>query len=148
MRLRSKKINKFVHLAEVEERRSGEMTGQSRARLQSQLDKLGELNAYRHSYTNKSTSGSNLHAVHWKDYQNFLHRLDTARRSQQEIVKDCEHSVDVHRRRWMANRQRLESLGRVMERFQKEEYLHAARLEQRVLDDLHVQPERYGDNKR
>ncbi len=143
---RSKKIHKFVALAEVEERRSGEMTGQSQAQLHSQVHKLGELNAYRHNYAEKSIDVANVHAAHWKDYQNFLHRLDDAVRSQQEIVKDCEQTVEAHRRRWMAKRQRLESLERVLERFQQEEHLQAARLEQRVLDDLRSRPERYDDD--
>jgi len=143
MRSRSQKMHKFVTLAQAEERRSGEQTGRSQAQLNEQVDRLGELNAYRHGYVVKASDMSKLHAAHWKDYQNFLFRLDTAVRSQGQLIQDCEESVALHRRQWVARRQRLESLERVLDRYQQQERVEAERQEQRVLDDLHLRPERY-----
>ena len=100
------------------------------------MARLGELNAYRHDYATLSQSMKNVSSAHWKDYQNFMRRLDQAVKSQQQIVKDYEQKLEQHRRRWLQKRKRLESLQRVLESHRDSEALHAERLEQRELDDL------------
>lgn len=146
MRKRSKKLNKIVSLATSEERRQGAMTGKSRQVLEEQMTRLGELNAYRHSYADKSKSFSNVSSAHWKDYQNFLHKLDQAVVSQQQIVRDSEQNLEVHRRRWLAKRQRLESLQRVLDRYQDEEAQLADRQQQRAQDDLPTPDKPYSND--
>jgi len=143
---RSKVLDKFVAIAENEERRTGELMGQSQKELDEHLGRLGELNAFRHNYRGKGPSSSTIDSAHFKDYQNFLQRLDTAVRSQQQIVADSEQNLDLHRRRWLAKRQRRESLERVLERYQREEHEHAERLEQRALDDLPPGPPPYEED--
>ena len=114
MKKRTRKIDKIVSLAASEERRLGEEAGRSRRRLDEQLARLGELNAY----------------------QNFLRRLDGAVRAQQQIVSDCEQNLETHRQRWLAKRRRLESLERVLEKYQQQDRAFEDRLEQKALDDL------------
>lgn len=77
-----------------------------------------------------------MSSAHLKDYHDFLHRLDTAVKAQQQLVRDCEQNLETHRKRWIAKRQRLESLRRVLDRYQEEDNLHDARMEQKRLDDL------------
>lgn len=146
MRKRSKKIDKIVSLAASEERRYGAETGKSRRNLEEQTARLGELNAYRHSYSELSQSVSNVNSAHWKDYQNFMQRLDHAVKSQQQIVRDSEQNLDLHRRRWLAKRQRLESLQRVLESYRDQETLYAERQQQRALDDLPSPESLYQDD--
>lgn len=136
MKSRTRKIGKVATLAASEERRFGEIAGRSRQHLDEQLDRLGELNAFRHNYAKKSSGTSTVSSTHWQDYQNFLQRLDTAIKAQQQIVRDCEQRLETHRRRWLAKRQRLESLERVLEKYQVEDSIHDARMEQKRLDDL------------
>ena len=136
MARRPGKIDKLVSLASAEERQSGERTGRVQSQLNEQLRRLAELNAYRRSYAGKAEDQEQIHSVHWKDYQNFLYRLDQAVRSQQDIVQDCERSLEAHRQRWMEKRQRLESLQKVQTRYQKEAAILEDRREQRTLDDL------------
>ena len=136
MKKRSKKLSKIVALATSEERRFGAETGKSRRTLEEQKSRLGELNAYRHGYKDVSQSLSKMNSAHWKDYQDFLQRLDRALISQQQIVRDSEQNLEMHRRRWMAKRQRLESLQRVLDRYREEEFQHAERQQQRAQDDL------------
>ena len=143
---RSKILRKFVAIAEAEERRTGALMGQSRKQLDEHRGRLGELNAYRHNYRGKGPSSGAIDSAHFKDYQNFLQRLDAAVHSQQQIVADSEQNVELHRRRWLAKRQRLESLERVLERYQREEREHAERLEQRALDDLPGGPALYEED--
>lgn len=136
MKRRTQKIDKVVSLAAAEEKRSGEETGRSQRSLNDQLDRLGELNAFRHNYRNKNPAASGVSAARWADYQSFLSRLDRAVYSQQQIIRDCEQNVETHRKRWMLKRQKLESLERVLEKCQKQDAIYEARLEQKQLDDI------------
>ncbi len=140
MARRPDKIEKLVSLANAEERQTGEQTGRVQSQLNQQLRRLAELNAYRQSYAEKGDDQERIHSVHWKDYQNFLFRLDQAVRSQQEIVQDCERALESHRQRWLQKRQRLESLQKVQNRYLKEAEIEDDRREQRVLDDLPAKP--------
>lgn len=136
MKKRTRKIDKIVALEASEEQRLGQEAGRSRRRLDEQLARLGELNAYRHNYANKTPSGPSISAAQWQDYQNFLQRLDGAVRAQQQIVHDCEQNLEMHRQRWVAKRRRLESLERVLDKYQQQEQSHEDRLEQKALDEL------------
>jgi len=145
MKFRSRKIGKVVALEAAEERRQGIVTARSQRQLQEQMARLGELNAYRQSYGDRSRSMQQVSSVHWKDYQNFLARLDQAVQSQQQIVNDSEQNLDAHRRRWLAKRQRLDSLQRVLERYQDEEHQFLERQQQRIQDDLPRPDQPYSD---
>lgn len=136
MKSRTRKIGKLTALAASDERRSGELAGRSRQHLDEQLDRLGELNAFRHNYARKGPSTPAASAAHWQDYQAFLHRLDTAVKAQNQIVRDCEKSLAAHRQRWMAKRQRLESLERVLDKYKTEDNAYEARMEQNQLDEV------------
>ena len=136
MRSRSRKLAKILSLESAEERRRGIATGKSQRQLDEQMAKLGELNAYRHNYAALSRSTENVSSAHWKDYQSFLQRLDQAVQSQQQIVSDSEQNLEAHRRRWLAKRQRVESLQRVLERYQAEEQQNLERQQQRLQDDM------------
>ena len=144
---RSKKIGKVASLAAAEEQRLGQAAGQAQQQLNEHLDRLGELNAFRHNYAKKSTGKTSLRASHWQDYQAFLHRLDTAVRAQQQIVRDSERMLETHRQRWIAKRQRVESLERVLEKYRSEERLRDARREQKRLDDLPKNPPLFRDEE-
>lgn len=135
MQKRSARIRKLVAIAASEEQHYGQLTGRSQSRLNEQRCRLGELNAYRASYANRAQRDGDLPSAHWKDFREFLVRLDEAVKSQQRIVEECEQSVEAHRQQWLKRRRRLESLEKVRERFEKDEELQEDRLEQRRVDD-------------
>ena len=143
MRRRSAKFEKIVKLAASEERRYAEATGASQQRLNEQIDRLGELSAYRHNYSRDASNSRVTSAAQLKDYQSFLDRLDQAVAAQQQIINDCEQTLERHRRHWMSKKHRLESLERVRERYQKEERQAADRQAQRVADDRRPMGKRF-----
>jgi len=147
VKAKSKKLGKIASLAAADERRFGQVAGRARQHLDEQRDRLGELNAFRHNYAKKNAGESNLRAAHWQDYQAFLQRLDTAVKAQQQIVRDSERMLETHRQRWVAKRQRLESLERVLEKYQTEERVRDSRLEQKQLDDLPKKPTAFQDEE-
>jgi flagellar FliJ protein len=136
MTRRTKKIGKVVSLAASEERRFGEQAGQSQQKLDKQLKKLGELNAYRQDYASKNPATAGTSAAHWKDFNMFLHRLDQAVTSQQHLVTQGEQNLESHRKRWLAKRQKLESLQRILDKSVRRDAIYLARLEQKLMDDL------------
>lgn len=135
MKKRSGKFEKIVKLAASEERRYAEATGAAQRRLNEQIDRLGELSAYRHNYSRDASSSRVTSAAQLKDFQSFLDRLDQAVAAQQQVIRDCEQSLERHRRHWMSKKRRLDSLERVRDRYQHEERQAAERHAQRVADD-------------
>lgn len=136
MKKRTRKIDKIVSLAAAEERSLGALAGRSRKHLDEQLDRLGELNAFRHNYTGRNPASSGVSAAHLKDYQGFLDRLDAAVAAQQQIIRDGERNLETHRQRWLAKRQRLESLERVLDKYKDQDRAYESRLEQKSADEL------------
>jgi len=136
MKNRRQKIGKVASLAAADEQRYGQIAGQSQRHLDEQLERLGELNAYRQNYSDGTRVQTAVSSVHWQDYQNFRNRLDAAVAAQQQIVLDCEQTVLAHRQHWLAKRRRLDSLERMLEKYEVEESLADDRREQKVLDDL------------
>lgn len=146
MRDRVKRMTKLLALAETEERKVAVLAGKAQSHLAEQRNRLGELHAHRHTYAGRAQNVSSIPAAQWQDYQRFLSRLDEAVRSQRDIIKDCEKSVDTHRRRWLVKRQRLDSLQRVIDRFREEERVASDRREQRQLDELPAAPRQFSDS--
>lgn len=136
MKKRTRKIDKIVSLAAAEERSLGQQAGRSRAHLDEQLERLGELSAFRHNYAGKNPASSGVSAAHWKDYQCFLDRLDAAVSAQQQIIRDGERNLETHRQRWLAKRQRRESLERVLEKYKEQDRAYESRLDQKSADEL------------
>lgn len=136
MKTRSNRMKKIVALAEMEERRECIEMGKSQQELDQAVNRLEELTTYRLSYGVAPRAGDSFSAVRWHDYQNFLSRLDQAVTTQKQFVLDGEQNVDAHRHRWMAKRQRLQSLERVLERYRSAEVSQAERALQKTLDDL------------
>lgn len=136
MKKRTHKIDKIVSLAAAEERSLGAQAGRSRKYLDEQLERLGELNAFRHNYALKNSASDGVSAAHWKDFQNFVNRLDAAVTAQQQIIRDGERNLETHRQRWLAKRQRLESLERVLDKYKDQDRAYESRLEQKSADEL------------
>ena len=133
---RSLRLRRLVDIAAADERRAGLAVGKLIAEQKKQQTQLGELNAYRLAYADKSRGISDSQSAHWKDYQDFLGRLDTAVHAQQQIVRDAEQGIAAARQRWIAKRQRLDSLNKVYERARLDEDRKRDRSEQKRLDDL------------
>ncbi|MGI9271259.1 MAG: flagellar export protein FliJ [Woeseiaceae bacterium] len=147
MKNRVKKLDKIVSLTKSEEQRLGGEIARSRSVYDDHMARLGELNAYRQNYLERSRTLTKATSAHWKDYQSFMHRLDNAVSSQQQIVKDSEMNLEKHRQRWHAKRQRLDSLQRVRDSYRSEEEAHRERLLQRSIDDMPPRPDMYSDKE-
>jgi flagellar export protein FliJ len=107
--------------------------GRQVADLEGQFE---QLKTYRDEYVSGSTgSRGAMNAVKLQNYRSFLDRLGEVMR--QHVVKLDGARAEYERRRvlWSEKRIEAESLGRVIDRFRKEEQYAADQREQREGDD-------------
>ena len=98
--------------------------------------KLQQLQTYRDDYTrNSSQSGSSMDAVKLQNYRSFLDRLGDAMRQQQKLLEHARAEYEKKRADWSEKRVEAESLGRVVDRFRKEEQRAVDQREQREGDE-------------
>jgi len=133
---RSARLNKIYDLAQVQEKKSCEKMGAAQQSLDAEVARLEELQSYRRSYAEKIAARESTSAALWQDYQSFLDRIDRAVVAQKSQILSGQESCDAHRRRWFAERQKLDSLGRVIDRYRNEETVDADRQAQKGIDDI------------
>jgi len=136
MKNRADRMQKICKLAKAEERRVAEEMGKVQRSLNAEISRLQELESYRQNYTEQFKSRGIISAARWQDYQNFLERIDRAVDGQKEQIMMGRETRDVHRRRWLVEKQKLDSLERVVDRFRKAENQASERRSQKALDDL------------
>jgi len=136
MKNRSNRMQKIFKLAKAEERRIAEEMGRVQRSLNADISRLQDLESYRQNYSEQFKSSGTISAARWQDYQDFLERIDNAVAGQKEQVMTGRENRDVHRRRWLTEKQKLDSLERVVDRFRKVEEQDADRRSQKIMDDL------------
>lgn len=136
MKKRSERMQKVYVLSETEEQEECRAMGKVQRHLDRDIEQLEELKAYRESYGSRPKLERQFSSLQWKDYQNFLQRLDQAIAAQTQVVMNGRQNRDAHRRRWMAKRRKAESLERVVERYRNEETTERERNLQKATDDL------------
>ena len=144
---RASRLRRIAGLAKAEERQQAEYMRRARAALNDARERLTELDAFRRKYAEAATRSGRIQSAHWKDRQDFAARLETAMLAQGSIVTDCERKFESQQRRWHHKRKRVESLLRVIDRFQAEDLVREDRLEQRRLDDRPDVTDVYGDDR-
>lgn len=128
-------MERIFVVAKTEERQECEEMGRAQRLLDAEISRLDELLAYRRAYEQKASADSGIQPTHLVDYQNFLSRLNNAVTEQQKHVLSGQQNRDLHRERWMAKRQRLDSLQNVVERYRKSEVQEEEQKAQKILDD-------------
>ena len=98
--------------------------------------KLQQLQDYRNEYTrNSSQPDAAMDAVKLQNYRSFLDRLGEALRQSGKSLEHARADYEKKRALWSEKRVEAESLGRVVERFRKEERHALDKREQHEGDD-------------
>ncbi len=140
---RSERMKVVRSIAEHEERQECRTMGESKKSLEDKLGRLEELNAYREAYAAKGKLKQGLNALQWQDYHKFLNRLDQAVVSQELVVRDGKAQQEVHKKRWMKKRQRLESLSRIVDRYKSAEFDEMERQLKKIQDSQPIRQSPY-----
>ena len=110
--------------------------GEAGRRVADLEQQLEQLKTYRDEYVKNSTEGrGTMDAVKLQNYRSFLGRLGEALRQQLTLLDRARAEYENRRLEWSAKRIEAESLGRVIDRFRKEEQRDADQREQREGDD-------------
>lgn len=130
-------MRRLAELAKTEERRECEELGRLQQSLNQDKKRLDDLETYRKEYSQRFSSAQKVAPARWQDYQNFLQRIDDAMMDQRNNIQVGKQARDAHRQRWLVKRQKLESIERVVDRFQKSEDSSAERKQQQSQDELY-----------
>ena len=133
------KSKRFEPIQEMASSSANELSGAmaEAARRVADLERqLAQLQTYRDEYVrNSQQSGGSMDAVKLQNYRSFLDRLGEAMRQHVKNLDAARAEFEKRRSTWSEKRVEAESLGRVVERFRKEERSAADRREQREGDD-------------
>jgi flagellar protein FliJ len=134
--MKSKRFEPIQEIASTSAKDLSRAMGEAGRKVAELEHKLQQLQTYRDDYTkNSSQSGSSMDAVKLQNYRSFLDRLGDAMRQQQKLLEHARAEYEKKRADWSEKRVEAESLGRVVERFRKEERREVDQREQREGDD-------------
>ena len=129
------KSKRFEPIQEIASSSANELSramaeaGRRVADLERQLE---QLKTYRDEYVRNSTAERGaMDAVKLQNYRSFLDRLGEAMRQHAKNLDAARAEYEKRRAKWSEKRIEAESLGRVVERFRREEQHAADRREQR-----------------
>ncbi|MCA1806069.1 MAG: flagellar export protein FliJ [Xanthomonadaceae bacterium] len=134
---RSKRMTPVVKVAENREQAAARILGEARQRLEQQQRKLDELGTYRDQYSSEfqQRSGQGMGVACLQDFRVFLARLNEAIEQQQRLVERCRQESERQRLNWLSTRTRTQALGKVVDRYRREERHQAERREQLDTDE-------------
>ena len=134
--MKSKRFEPIQEIASTSAKDLSRAMGEAGRKVADLERKLQQLQSYRDDYTkNSAQSGSAMDAVKLQNYRTFLDRLGDAMRQQQKLLELARAEYEKKRADWSEKRVEAESLGRVVERFRKEEQRAVDQREQREGDD-------------
>jgi flagellar FliJ protein len=134
--MRSKRFEPIRDIASNSATSLSRAMGEAGRRVSELEGQVAQLKTYRDEYVKTSTEDrGTMDAIKLQNYRSFLGRLGEAIRQQQTLLDRARAEYENRRLEWSAKRIEAESLGRVIERFRKEEQREADQREQREGDD-------------
>ncbi|MDN5752946.1 MAG: flagellar export protein FliJ [Nitrosospira sp.] len=99
--------------------------------------KLSLLVQYRHEYSARfqTSMRQGITASDWRNYQEFLNKLDAAIMQQREILAATRQRVEAGQVAWQSARRTLKSYDTLAQRHRRAESLHLTRHEQKETDE-------------
>jgi flagellar protein FliJ len=133
---KSKRFEPIQEIASNSAKDLSRAMGEAAGKVTDLERQLEQLRSYRDEYVRNSTQSAGvIDAVKLQNYRTFLDRLGEALRQQLKSLDNARAEYDERRALWSEKRIEAESLGRVVDRFRKEEQHAADRREQREGDD-------------
>jgi flagellar protein FliJ len=133
---KSKRFKPIQEIASTSAKDLSRVMGEAGRKVADLERQLEQLQTYRDEYVRNSTQAAGaMDAVKLQNYRSFLDRLGEALRQHLVLLDGARSEYEKRRVQWSEKRIEAESLGRVVERFRKEEQHAADRREQREGDD-------------
>lgn len=100
--------------------------------------KLDLLSQYREEYARRfqSTAQQGMSPLQWKNFQDFLNRLDDAIGQQQRVVANSHNNTAAGQAHWQEQRIRLKAIDTLSDRHRVTEFALEVRREQKLSDEI------------
>jgi flagellar FliJ protein len=100
--------------------------------------KLNMLLTYREDYRARfrSSMHQDVHSAGWKNFQQFLEKLDEAIEQQRSAVLACQQAVHRGQRDWQARQKEVKAYDTLEQRHDSVQIQRLRKLDQRLMDDF------------
>ena len=100
--------------------------------------KLNMLLGYREEYRQRfrSSLDRDLHSAGWKNFQQFLEKLDEAIEQQRAAVLACQQAVHRGQREWQSKQKQVKAYDALEQRHDLVQAERLKRLDQRLMDEF------------
>ena len=100
--------------------------------------KLNMLLQYREDYRNRfrSSMHEDVHSAGWKNFQQFLEKLDQAIDQQRAAVLACQQNVHRGQREWQSRQKQVKAYDTLEQRHDAVQMQRLKKLDQRLMDDF------------
>lgn len=100
--------------------------------------KLNMLLQYREDYRDRfrSSTHEDVHSAGWKNFQQFLEKLDQAIDQQRAAVLACHQAVHRGQRDWQARQSKVKAYDTLEQRHDAVQAQRLKKLDQRLMDDF------------
>jgi flagellar FliJ protein len=133
--MKSKRFEPIREIASTSAKDLSRAMGEAGRKVAELEGKVQQLQSYRDDYVRNSQAAGAIDAVKLQNYRMFLDRLGDALRQQSKLLDLARAEYEKRRVLWSEKRIEAESLGRVVDKFRKEERHAADQREQREGDD-------------
>ena len=133
--MKSKRFEPIQEIASSSAKDLSRAMGEAGRKVADLERQLEQLKSYRDEYVRNSQSSAAIDAVKLQNYRSFLDRLGDALRQHLKNLDVARAEYERKRALWSEKRIEAESLGRVVDRFRKEEQHDADRREQHEGDE-------------
>lgn len=134
---RSQRLQVVLRLYQRREDQAAELVTRARSELETQETQLQQLVDYQRDYqAGTAATGEAVTMAQWKRLQDYIHQLDAIIRQQQQQVGLARVELERVQTAWQNAHLERRSMESAIERISKLEQLEAARLEQKLLDEM------------
>ncbi len=100
--------------------------------------KLNMLITYREDYRDRfrSSMHQDVHSAGWKNFQQFLEKLDQAIDQQRAAVLACQQAVHRGQREWQSRQKQVKAYDTLEQRHDAAQTQRLKKMDQRLMDDF------------
>ncbi len=133
----SKRLKPVQRVAASRERTAAMELGDSRRRMREHEERLEELRGYHREYLERfhTSAKSGMSATQLQEYRAFLTKLERAIHEQESVVERSRSECSVRQENWQQKHVRTQALGKVVERYEREEQKQQDVREQKESDE-------------
>ncbi len=133
----SKRLKPVQQIAGSREKKAAKQFGDSQRSLNGHKDKLEELRQYHQEYMGRFQKAmqNGISSAQLQEYRAFIAKLNDAIRQQEQVVASSQQDRSNKQSSWQKRHTRVKALGKVVDRYKKEEVKIADKKEQSEADE-------------